>query len=64
LTDESQSLLNDQERQLVISSILEAINNNSFKSGFAQQLVNGILQQKINAIQSILNTSRPKTVVV
>jgi hypothetical protein len=64
VTDESQSLLSDQERQLVINSILDAVNSNSIKSGFAQQLVNGILQEKINAIQNILNISIPKKIVI
>lgn len=63
-TDASQAFLSDQERQLVIKSILNAINDNSIKSGFAQNLVNGILQEKINAIQNVLSNSRPKTVVI
>ena len=64
VTDASQSLLSDQERQLVIKSILDALNDNSISSGFAQNLVNGILQEKINAIQNVLSNSRPKTVVI
>ena len=63
-TDESQSLLNDQERQLIINAIIEAINNNSIKSGFTQQLVNSILQEKINTIQGVLQSSKPKSLVI
>lgn len=63
-TDESEMHLNDQERQLVINAINEAVNNNTIKSGFAQELVNNILQQKISNIQSAISSSQPKRLVV
>jgi hypothetical protein len=63
-TDESQAFLNDQEHQLVVNAIYQAVDNGSIKSGFAQELVNGILQEKINAIQNVLDMSKPKKIVI
>lgn len=63
-SEESQALLNDQERQLIVNSIIQAINNGSISSGFAQKLVNDTLQSKMTAIQNILSSSKPRSVVI
>lgn len=63
-SDESQIYLSEQERKLVMDEIIKAVNNNTIKSGFAQELVNNILQQKISNIQSAISSSQPKRLVV
>jgi hypothetical protein len=63
-SEESEALLNDQERQLIIDSLVQAINNGSISSGFAQKMVNDILRHKITAIQNVLSSSKPKSIVI
>jgi hypothetical protein len=60
-TESSQAYLSEQEKQGVINSIIQAVNNNTIVSGFAQNLVNEILKQKISGMQKALSESQPRT---
>jgi hypothetical protein len=60
-TESSQAYLSEQEKQGVINSIVQAVNNNTIVSGFAQNLVNEILKQKISGMQKALAESQPRT---
>ena len=61
-TPESQACLTQEEKQRVISLIIQAVNNNTIAVGFAQNLVNEYLKEKINKMQEALQKSPPKTI--
>lgn len=61
-TPESQACLTAEEKQRVISLIIQAVNNNTIVPGFAQNLVNEYLKQKMNKIQEALQKSLPNTI--
>ena len=63
-TPESQACLTSEEKQRVISLIIQAVNNNTIVPGFAQNLVNEYLKEKINQMQEALQKSSVKRVVV
>lgn len=56
-TPESQACLTAEEKQGVINSIIQAVNNNTIVPGFAQELVNEIIKQKISKMQEALQKS-------
>ena len=56
-TPESQACLTAEEKQRVISLIIQAVNNNTIVRGFAQNLVNEYLKEKINKMQEALQKS-------
>lgn len=61
-TDESQSYLSEQEKETIRQEILKATNNQTIDYGFAQSLINELLQEKINQIQIVIQNSKPKKV--
>jgi len=56
-TPETQACLTAEEKQGVINSIIQAVNNNTIVPGFAQELVNEIIKQKISKMQEALQKS-------
>jgi hypothetical protein len=63
-TPESQSCLSAEEKQRITNLIIQAVNNNTIVPGFAQNLVNEYLKEKINKMQEALQKSSVKRVVV
>ena len=63
-TPESQACLSAEEKQRVTSLIIQAVNNNTIVPGFAQNLVNEYLKEKINKMQDALKKSPVNRVVV
>lgn len=59
-TPESQACLTLEEKQRVISLIIQAVKNNTIVPGFAQNLVNEYLKEKINKMQDALKNSVPR----
>ena len=63
-TPESQACLSAEEKQRVMSLIIQAVNNNTIAPGFAQNLVNEYLKEKIKQMQEALQKSPVTRVVV
>jgi len=63
-TPESQACLTAEEKQRVTNLIIQAVNNNTIVPGFAQNLVNEYLKEKINKMQEALQKSPVKRVIV
>ena len=63
-TPESQACLTAEEKQRVTSLIIQAVDNNTIVPGFAQNLVNEYLKEKINKMQEALQKSPVKRVMV
>lgn len=61
ITDESQSYLSEEEKEKIREEIIKAANNQTLDYGFAQNLVNELLREKVNQIQSIIQSSPPKS---
>lgn len=59
-TDESQSYLSDQEKEVVKQEMIKAVNNETITYGFTQNLINELLKEKINQIQAVIQSSKPK----
>lgn len=62
-TPESQACLTAEEKQRVTNLIIQAVNNNTIVPGFAQNLVNEYLKEKIKQMQEALEKSSVKRVV-
>lgn len=60
VTDESQSYLSEQEIELTRNKILQASKEGNLSYGFAQEVVNRFLEEKINQIQNAIKTSPPQ----
>jgi hypothetical protein len=56
-TPESQACLSAEEKQRITNLIIQAVNNNTIVPGFAQNLVNEYLKEKINKMQEALQKS-------
>lgn len=61
VTDESQSYLNEIEIQQIRNEVLEAANDGSINYGYAQGLVNKVLEEKANQIQNVIKMSPPQS---
>jgi len=56
-TQDSKACLSVEENQDIANKIIEAVKNNTIVPGFAQDLVNELLKEKINKMQEALQKS-------
>lgn len=63
-TDESQIYLDDSEKEMIKNAIISAANSGNIPYGFAQNLVNNTLSEKINNIKRILENPKNKPKIV
>ena len=56
-TKDSKACLSVEENQSIMNSVIQAVKNNTIVPGFAQDLVNELLKEKINKMQKALEKS-------
>jgi hypothetical protein len=56
-TPDSKACLSVEENQSIMNAVIQAVKNNTIVPGFAQDLVNELLKEKINKMQEALQKS-------